>query len=97
MKFFLETLYVSCHIYFLFTRDASYTTQPLELLNEDPKNLTVLIRNSEVTAGEADNHQFGIGDNGKVSPLASPSIGADGTPRNLNTPFSLDHNQESEG
>ncbi|KAH9652996.1 Brefeldin A-inhibited guanine nucleotide-exchange protein 5 [Citrus sinensis] len=76
-------------------RDASYTTQPLELLNENPKNVTVVIRDSEVGAGEADNNQFGVSDNGKVSTLSSPTIGADGTPRNLNTPFSLDHNQEA--
>lgn len=79
----------------MFIRDASYTTQPLELLNENPKNVTVVIRDSEVGAGEADNNQFGVSDNGKVSPLSSPTIGADGTPRNLNRPFSLDHNQES--
>lgn len=76
-------------------RDASYTTQPLELLNENPKNLTVVIRDSEVGVGEAENHQFGVSDNGKVSPLSSLHIGADGTPRIPNTPFSLDHNQES--
>ncbi|ESR66169.1 hypothetical protein CICLE_v10007246mg [Citrus x clementina] len=76
-------------------RDASYTTQPLELLNENLKNVTVVIRDSEVGAGEADNNQFGVSDNGKVSTLSSPTIGADGTPRNLNTPFSLDHNQEA--
>ncbi|KAK1568405.1 hypothetical protein Q3G72_024051 [Acer saccharum] len=62
-------------------RDASYTTQPLELLNalgfENPKNLTVSIRDSEVNAGELDNHHSGVSDNAPVSPLASPSIAAD--------------------
>lgn len=88
------TIYSILLYFVLFIRDASYTTQPLELLNENPKNVTVVIRDSEVGAGEADNNQFGVSDNGKVSPLSSPTIGADGTPRNLNTPFSLDHNQE---
>ncbi|KAI9192745.1 hypothetical protein LWI28_027306 [Acer negundo] len=62
-------------------RDASYTTQPLELLNalgfENPKNLTVSIRDSEVNAGELDNYHSGVSDNATVSPLASPSIAAD--------------------
>ncbi|KAK2645141.1 hypothetical protein Ddye_020336 [Dipteronia dyeriana] len=62
-------------------RDASYTTQPLELLNalgfESPKNLTVSIRDSEVSAGDVDNHHSGVSDNETVSPLASPSISAD--------------------
>ncbi|KAL5850725.1 hypothetical protein ACOSQ4_008738 [Xanthoceras sorbifolium] len=62
-------------------RDASYTTQPLELLNalgfENPKNLTVSIRDSEVSAGEVDSHHSGVSDNVTVSPLASPSIATD--------------------
>ncbi|KAJ0090390.1 hypothetical protein Patl1_13715 [Pistacia atlantica] len=66
-------------------RDASYTTQPLELLNalgfENTKNL-VVIGDSEVNAGEVDSH-----------PLASPSIGDDGIARTPNASVSLDHNQ----
>ncbi|KAJ9168124.1 hypothetical protein P3X46_019686 [Hevea brasiliensis] len=59
-------------------RDASYTTQPLELLNalsfENLNSPSVLVTNSEViTSDVADNHQFDISDNGKVSALASPS------------------------
>ncbi|XP_031256027.1 brefeldin A-inhibited guanine nucleotide-exchange protein 5 isoform X3 [Pistacia vera] len=67
-------------------RDASYTTQPLELLNalgfENTKNLTVVIGDSEVNAGEVDSQ-----------PLASPSIGGDGIARTPNASVSLDHNQ----
>ncbi|KAF2304240.1 hypothetical protein GH714_028804 [Hevea brasiliensis] len=59
-------------------RDASYTTQPLELLNalsfENLNSPSVLVTNSEViTSDVADNHLFDISDNGKVSALASPS------------------------
>ncbi|XP_021597943.1 brefeldin A-inhibited guanine nucleotide-exchange protein 5 isoform X2 [Manihot esculenta] len=59
-------------------RDASYTTQPLELLNalslENPKSSSVLVTDPEVIADDvADSHQFDINDNGKSSVLASPS------------------------
>ncbi|OMO86408.1 SEC7-like protein [Corchorus olitorius] len=78
-------------------RDASYTTQPLELLNalglENPKNPSVLIRDLEVQTGGEEN-QFDANDNGKLSPLASPSAGSDGSPRNANASVSQDRNQE---
>ncbi|RVW77012.1 Brefeldin A-inhibited guanine nucleotide-exchange protein 5 [Vitis vinifera] len=90
-------------------RDASYTTQPLELLNalgfENPKNHAVLARDSEINKGvspspksvdniQVDDHQFDVRDNGKTSPLASPSIVSDGTIKNLNASVVEDHNQE---
>ncbi|KAF2285101.1 hypothetical protein GH714_037893 [Hevea brasiliensis] len=58
-------------------RDASYTTQPLELLNavsfENQKSPSVLVMDSEVITGDvADDRQFDISDNGKVSALAFP-------------------------
>lgn len=65
----------------MINRDASYTTQPLELLNalgfEKPKNLSVSIRDIEVSAGEVDNRHSGVSDNVTASPLASPSVAAD--------------------
>ncbi|GMI89380.1 BFA-VISUALIZED ENDOCYTIC TRAFFICKING DEFECTIVE1, HOPM interactor 7 [Hibiscus trionum] len=69
-------------------RDASYTTQPLELLNalglENP-----MIRDLKVHT-DAEIYQFGSTDNGKISPLAaSPS-----STRNTNASVSQDHNQE---
>ena len=86
-------------VYFiLITRDASYTTQPLELLNalglENPTNPSILIRDLKVhTGGEV--HQFDSTDNGKISLLASPSVGIDSSTRNSNASVSQDHDQES--
>ncbi|KAE8687589.1 Brefeldin A-inhibited guanine nucleotide-exchange protein 5 [Hibiscus syriacus] len=72
-------------------RDASYTTQPLELLNtlglQNPMNPSILRDLKVYTDGEI--YQFGSTDNGKTSPVASPS-GA----RNTNASLSQDHNQE---
>ncbi|XWS26510.1 hypothetical protein CRYUN_Cryun26dG0038000 [Craigia yunnanensis] len=78
-------------------RDASYTTQPHELLNalglENPTNPSILIRDLKVrTGGEV--YQFDSTDNGKISPLASPSAGIDSNTRNTNASVSQDHNQE---
>lgn len=85
-------------------RDASYTTQPLELLNalgfENLKNNGVLIRDSEIDVGYSrspksvdyegvDNHQFDSSSDGKVPALASPGSSAP------NAATSIDHNQES--
>ncbi|XP_022146951.1 brefeldin A-inhibited guanine nucleotide-exchange protein 5 isoform X2 [Momordica charantia] len=61
-------------------RDASYTTQPLELLNalgfENPSHAEVNIVDGislkSVSQQEAKNHQFDVGDHGKASPVASP-------------------------
>ncbi|WRX32521.1 Mon2 [Theobroma cacao] len=79
-------------------RDASYTTQPLELLNtlglENPKNPSILIRDLEVQTG-GEGYQFDASDNGKISPLASPSAGSDSSTRNSNASVSQYHNQES--
>ncbi|XP_021277449.1 brefeldin A-inhibited guanine nucleotide-exchange protein 5 [Herrania umbratica] len=79
-------------------RDASYTTQPLELLNtlglENPKNPSILIRDLEVQTG-GEGYQFDASDNGKISPLASPSAGSDSRTRNSNASLSQYHNQES--
>ncbi|KDP33992.1 hypothetical protein JCGZ_07563 [Jatropha curcas] len=82
-------------------RDASYTTQPLELLNalsfENPKSPRVLAADAEVTTSDvADNHLLPNGDDGKVSPLASPKSsrghGIGGNPTAL---VLADHSQES--
>lgn len=73
-------------------RDASYTTQPLELLNAlGFEGSMVLVTDSEVGT---DNHQIDASDNGHVSPLPSPSISAHGTRGNPNAMVLLDHNQE---
>ncbi|KAM7275135.1 hypothetical protein ACFE04_017001 [Oxalis oulophora] len=67
-------------------RDASYTTQPLELLNalgfENPNNHVVL-KDAEVNASDGAN-QLDVGETGKASPRAN------GT----GSPSFLDHNQE---
>ncbi|XP_022754739.1 brefeldin A-inhibited guanine nucleotide-exchange protein 5 isoform X2 [Durio zibethinus] len=79
-------------------RDASYTTQPLELLNalalENPSNSSILIRDLKVhTGGEV--YQIDSTDNGKISPLSSPSVGIDSSTRTTNSSVSQYHNQES--
>lgn len=77
----------------LFSRDASYTTQPLELLNalsfENLRYHEGIIRDSEANAADSvtvksiDNevvgdHQLDINSNRKLSPLASSNANADG-------------------
>ncbi|WJX96402.1 Brefeldin A-inhibited guanine nucleotide-exchange protein 5 [Trifolium repens] len=74
-------------------RDASYTTQPLELLNalsfENVRNHGGIVRDSEANAGDSvtiksiDNeavgdHQLDASSNGRLSPLASSNANADG-------------------
>nr|KYP57779.1 Brefeldin A-inhibited guanine nucleotide-exchange protein 2 [Cajanus cajan] len=74
-------------------RDASYTTQPLELLNalsfENLRNHGSIISDSEGNAGDSgtmrsiDNEAMGdrqldVNSNGKLSPLASSNTNADG-------------------
>ncbi|XP_038699983.1 brefeldin A-inhibited guanine nucleotide-exchange protein 5-like isoform X2 [Tripterygium wilfordii] len=53
-------------------RDASYTTQPLELLNalgfENPMPFV-----KSDADGEVNNHRLEVGDNGNITPRASPS------------------------
>ncbi|XVE53803.1 hypothetical protein DITRI_Ditri03aG0031500 [Diplodiscus trichospermus] len=79
-------------------RDASYTTQPVELLNalglETPTNPSILIRDSKVHTG-GDVYQFDSTDNGKVSPLASTNAIIDSSTTNLSASVSQDQNQES--
>ncbi|KAL1193725.1 Brefeldin A-inhibited guanine nucleotide-exchange protein 5 [Cardamine amara subsp. amara] len=66
-------------------RDASYTTQPLELLNalsfENPKKNVVLTGDIEADASDSprDRSPDDIKDNGKVSAQSSPRIGTHGT------------------
>lgn len=74
-------------------RDASYTTQPLELLNalsfENLRNQGSIIGDSEGNAGDSgtmrsidnevsDDRQLDVNSNGKLSPLASSNTNADG-------------------
>ncbi|EFH53532.1 predicted protein [Arabidopsis lyrata subsp. lyrata] len=66
-------------------RDASYTTQPLELLNalsfDNPKKNLVLTGDIEADASDSprvDRNPDDIKDNGKVSAQASPRIGTHG-------------------
>ncbi|MBA0846161.1 hypothetical protein Goarm_023308 [Gossypium armourianum] len=79
-------------------RDASYTTQPLELLNElgleNPMNPSIALGDLKVhTSGEV--RQFDSTDNGKISPLASLSSGNNSSTRDTNASLSQDHHQES--
>ncbi|TYH15403.1 hypothetical protein ES288_A05G039300v1 [Gossypium darwinii] len=79
-------------------RDALYTTQPLELLNElgleNPMNPSIALGDSKVhTSGEV--WQFDSTDNGKISPLASLSSGNNSSTRDTNASLSQDHHQES--
>ncbi|TYG66962.1 hypothetical protein ES288_D05G041000v1 [Gossypium darwinii] len=79
-------------------RDASYTTQPLELLNElgleNPMNPSIALGDLKVyTSGEV--WQFDSTDNGKISPLASLSSGNNSSTRDTNASLSQDHHQES--
>ncbi|KAF8388657.1 hypothetical protein HHK36_025337 [Tetracentron sinense] len=89
-------------------RDASYTTQPLELLNsfgfENSKSHSVLTRDSEfntggspslrsVDNGRVDNHQFDSGENGKIFHPSSSSI-VSNSPGG--TSVMQHHNQEME-
>ena len=68
--------------YLSFLRDASYTTQPLELLNalgfENPSHdeLNIVDGTSLKSSSqhEAKNHHLDVGDHGKVSPVPSPRV-----------------------
>ncbi|XP_039031733.1 brefeldin A-inhibited guanine nucleotide-exchange protein 5-like [Hibiscus syriacus] len=79
-------------------RDASYTTQPLELLNvsvlENPMNPSILTGDLKArTGGEV--QQFDSTDNGNISPFPSSSSGINSSKRDTNASLSQDHNQES--
>jgi guanine nucleotide-exchange factor len=79
-------------VFILIIRDASYTTQPLELLNAlgfDSASLKSF-ENEEV-----DGHTFDVRDNGNVHLLPSPNTGPDGTAGNPNAAVPLDHYRES--
>lgn len=86
-------------------RDASYTTQPLELLNalgfENPQNHTMLTRDLEFTAGDSpslmsadseplDNHQRNASDGGNAYALSSPETA------NPNLSVIPENNQETQ-
>ncbi|KAE8714059.1 Brefeldin A-inhibited guanine nucleotide-exchange protein 5 [Hibiscus syriacus] len=80
-------------------RDASYTTQPLELLNasglENPMNTSILPGHLKAhTGGEV--QQFDSTDNGNISQFASSSSGIGRSKRGTIASLSQDHNQESE-
>ncbi|GKV00013.1 hypothetical protein SLEP1_g12776 [Rubroshorea leprosula] len=80
-------------------REASYTTQPLELLNalgfDSPKNPSVVIRDLEVhTDGGVDTHQLDKSDNGKISQPAHPTISDNATSSTINASVSEEHNQD---
>lgn len=79
--------YYRCKCPLLFTflsflRDASYTTQPLELLNalgfekssHDEVNIVGGTSLRSVSLKEAKNHHLDVGDHGKVSPASSPRV-----------------------
>ncbi|XVF88983.1 hypothetical protein PTKIN_Ptkin19aG0095100 [Pterospermum kingtungense] len=78
-------------------RDASYATQPLELLNalglENPTNPSI-VRDLKVHSG-GEVYQFDSTDNGKISPLASPGAGIDSRTKDTDASVLQDHNQES--
>ncbi|KAF4366438.1 hypothetical protein CsatB_010707 [Cannabis sativa] len=81
-------------------RDASYTTQPLELLNAlGFENNKPLIKDQEINWADsssphaADIHQFDANDDGKVPPLTPSSV--DGAGRTHNAAAFTDHNQQS--
>lgn len=91
-------------------RDASYTTQPVELLNalgfENSKNHSVSSRDFEISTSDVPSlksdeneaighHQRMVNDVGDTYALASPDIGMDGIIKNPITPVLLDHNQET--
>ncbi|XP_058215944.1 brefeldin A-inhibited guanine nucleotide-exchange protein 5 isoform X3 [Rhododendron vialii] len=91
-------------------RDASYTTQPVELLNalgfENSKNHSVSSRDFEISTSDVPSlksdeneaighHQRMVNDVGDTYALASPDIGTDGIIKNPITPILLDHNQET--
>ena len=95
-------LVISCNcnivIFQFWARDASYTTQPLELLNalgfETPKNHGVLTRDFELSTGDSPSLKSVENDNGDTYSLASLNIGIDGTVKNRNASTSLDRNQD---
>lgn len=77
-------------------RDASYTTQPLELLNAlgFVKNKTLINRTDSSSPKAVDNHQFGVNDDG-----VGPASNADGTGRTpeFNQQLGLQSLEGSEG
>ncbi|GLT74209.1 hypothetical protein SLA2020_460200 [Shorea laevis] len=80
-------------------REASYMTQPLELLNalgfDSPKDPSVVIRDLEVhTDGGVDTHQLDKSDNGKISQPAHPNIGDNATSSTINASVSEEHSQD---
>ncbi|XP_077214476.1 HOPM interactor 7 isoform X2 [Tasmannia lanceolata] len=91
-------------------RDASYTTQPLELLNsfgfDNSKSHSGLTKDSPVKSGDSpsrdsgdrghvDSHQFDSNENGKASDRASLSTGSESSRRNLSASILQDDNRET--
>ncbi|CAK9161195.1 unnamed protein product [Ilex paraguariensis] len=79
-------------------RDASYTTQPLELLNslgfENHKHHRTLERNLEVSTGDSPSLMCVDSNNGTTFAMASPNTGTDGNTRNHTATVMLDQNHE---
>jgi len=86
------TLLLLIIVFILIIRDASYTTQPLELLNALGFDSASL---KSFDNEEVDGHTFDVRDNGNVHLLPSPNTGPDGTAGNPNAAVPLDHYQES--
>ncbi|CAI0448209.1 unnamed protein product [Linum tenue] len=79
-------------------RDASYTTQPLELLNavgyENPRSPAMKVDPEVNREDDAGNSQPDASDTGRTSPLPSPKMDAQGMGGNVNARMLLNHSQE---
>ena len=73
-------------------RDASYTTQPLELLNALGFDSASL---KSFDNEEVDGNTFDVRDSGNVHLLPSANTGRDATAGNLNAAVQQDHFRES--
>lgn len=96
--YFILQYFVLTMIWFTLSRDASYTTQPLELLNDlgfdNSKHHKVFTRVSDATSGlnpsvsdgsnSSDNHHNNVYENGDTVGMMSPNANTDGN--------ALDHN-----
>jgi guanine nucleotide-exchange factor len=78
--------------FILIIRDASYTTQPLELLNALGFDSASL---KSFDNEEVDGNTFDVRDSGNVHLLPSANTGPDATAGNLNAAVRLDHHRES--
>lgn len=92
---FPENIYKYCitnRSFMLTTRDASYTTQPLELLNASGFDSASL---KSFDSQGVDGYQFDLRVNGKESRFLSHNTDPDGTAGNPNAAVPLDHYRES--